>query len=431
MAIKKNTLPTDIFEVPVVYLRGESKTGKSTLFRDLVQLKSNGQGDIGVIFQMGNESGATMLDGVLVSDPITTWKEFVEHVDMLVDRKTNGLGLENVKVVSFDTFEQMVPFSEKQGIAEGNDDAKRAHMQKRNAGQFVPIRSILSAFGGYGAGKKHVIDNLIGKQIERLNKAGIAVWIIGHSKIKTVSKMDETDKVNFEVLTSNLESTYENVLAGTASATLTVVTSYDQKDYEEEERSGFGATKTIRKAKNFGKLRVYFRATPKIEAGGRFSEGAVPTYLEFDDHHIDAEKFLEVFEEGLRLSQVKNRKELAEKIAREKGLSVTSSGEKTPEPAANDLKPKEPVPETEELEQIEPVLEEVETETYIEDIPVLEDEPENPEDKMELLNQINAQFKQADAKTKNEIKAIVSEYGGLTNCPKETLDKILNLLNGK
>ena len=397
MGFKKNKITPDI-STATIYLRGEKKTGKSTLFRDVCLLKGKGADDFGVSLVIGAENGASMLDGIIVPDHrIQTWEDFVEHVDMLVNRKTNNLGLENVRMVSIDTPDQLIPIAERQAVVEANIEAKAVAQAKKD-GKFTRVRSILSAFGGFGAGKRHAIDNLIIPQIIRLQESGLGVWLIGHSKVKTVKKNDGAENVEFEKLSSSLENTYESQLSAIADTILTVTTNYNNDDYTEEERSGFNdSTKTVRIAKNFGKLRVYFRDTPLIDAGGRFAEGSVPIYLEFDNHRIDPEKFIETYEEGMRLSRLENRNELLAKLRGE----ISNSEDTTDNVAVSDA------------------FDDDLKEEIIEDKAYLD----------KLRSEIGEKWKlEKNSAIKQKVSKYAEKRGGLSNCTEEELLEIKKLL---
>lgn len=420
MKFVKTVIKDDITS-PIIYVRGKQKSGKSTVYRDIcLEMERRKKLDpysFGISIGIGAENANTMLDGLIKPmEEIETWAQFIDTVDTLVNRKTNDSGLDHLGLVSIDTIGELILLAEKQAVEDGNAEARRVHQSKRNPGPFTPVRSVLSAFGGYGEGKKYAIKNLVIPQLKKLQSSGLGVWIIGHSKIKTVSKVDGLEKVEYETLTSDLEKTYEEALAGFVDGIITFTDYFDQDDYTEEQKTGFGQTKTVRRAKSIGKNRAYFRTTPTVESGGRFKFGSVPEYLEFEAGKIDPIVIMDTIVEGMRLSKSENAKELAAKL---EGLSIEV-----------DVKePEKTIVENSIFDLSEP-----ETDVFAEELPVEEPVPAaDPEPEIDfeaLKKDIQANFKNIqDASVKARVQQIVKSNGSISACSSDDLLVIKGLMN--
>ena len=76
-----------------IYLRGESKTGKSTLFRDMILEKYNGDASKGLLCQIGNETGANFLSDlqtlpVSICESLQTSLSNISVISSIVSKHT-------------------------------------------------------------------------------------------------------------------------------------------------------------------------------------------------------------------------------------------------------------------------------------------------------------------------------------------------------
>ena len=186
-----NTVATDIKNVSI-YLRSVKKWGKSTLFRDVVLAKYNDLSR-GVLVECGLESGDTMLNANMTH--LDTYKDFVEFKKWLIETK----GTEhNIEMVCFDTADEMMPIFEKEVIRLNNIE----NPQK-------PVKTIKAAFGGYNSGIE-MAAGMVKKYVSEIKQAGIGVWVIAHSKFKTIREKGSLEEDGYMQLTSNLVSAYES-----------------------------------------------------------------------------------------------------------------------------------------------------------------------------------------------------------------------------
>lgn len=199
---KKNHVKLD----PLAYnicLLGESKIGKTTLIYEVCKKLA---GDDGYIFaEIGLERGADAIEGInyvncpewdMPYDEDTNSVGFSDLVDDIVDNKSTEY--QNLKVVVWDTYDQLINIAEDKSIALWN----RANPDKKTS-------SINAAWGGYGRGEKKAIE-LMFTEMARLRSVGVATIIIGHVKTKDVTDIVSGD--TYQILTSDQQQNYFNPL---------------------------------------------------------------------------------------------------------------------------------------------------------------------------------------------------------------------------
>ncbi len=275
---KINTVVSDIKNVSI-YLRSVKKWGKSTLFRDVIRVKYN---DLtrGVLVECGLENGDSMLNSNMVH--LDTYKEFMEFKKWLISTK----GTEhNIEIVCFDTADEMIPIFEKEVIRLSNiENPKKT------------CKSIKGAFGGYNAGIEMAAE-MVKKYIGEIKSAGIGVWVIAHSKFKTIREKGGLEEDGYMQLTSNLVNAYESAFGDIFDCTLTGVIDRVFDEKQDGDKVKKYTTDSVRK--------LYFRGTTLIDAGGRFASDTVPEYLEYNCSSLEfAKLFIDTIEEGMKKSAI-------------------------------------------------------------------------------------------------------------------------------
>lgn len=377
MAFQKpqiNTIKPDIKNLSI-YLRSTKKFGKTTLFRDAI-LAKYGDPSRGLLVGCGNEIGYKILDN-LNTTQVTTYKDLIELRDWLINEKGKE---HNIEIVAFDTGDELALIADKETI-------RLSNIENPNK----KIKSIKAAFGGYTAGEKYSANDIIKPYMTSLQNAGFGVWVIAHTKFKTIKEKGGLEEDGYMQLTSNMGADYEAAFGDIFDVTLTGVIDRDVEEKGEGDKKKRYATDTVRK--------LYFRETPLIDAGGRFAYGAVPEYMIFDKEDMGAE-FIRVIEEGME----KSKKTLGKK-------SHTPKVEKKPEPVKEDINDDI----EDEIDNIDPVDESpvAETSNY-------------PDD---LVGTIRVMFKDCtDKNLKAEVKGIIAQHGKLNDCDKDTLKEIYDKL---
>lgn len=271
-----NTIKPDIAKLSI-YLRSTKKFGKTTLFRDVI-LEKYGDPSYGLLVGCGDEVGYKLLDNLNYVQ-VTSWSDVKELVEWLVSAK----GTEhNIKMVAFDTGDELVNLADRAVIALHN---------KENPTK--KVRSIKAALGGFTAGEKYSANQLIKPMISLLQREGFGVWVIAHTKLKTIKDKGGLEEDGYQQLTSNLSADYEAAFGDCMDVCLTGVIDRALEDKGDKKV----ATDSIRK--------LYFRGTPMIDAGGRFADGTVPEYLTFDKPNMAAD-FIRICEGGMEKSKLSN-----------------------------------------------------------------------------------------------------------------------------
>ncbi len=372
-----NEVTSDIKNVSI-YLRSVKKWGKSTLFRDVIRAKYN---DLtrGVLVECGLENGDTMLNANMVH--LDTYKEFMEFKKWLIETK----GVEhNIEMVCFDTADELVPIFEAEAVRRFNSE----NPTKKQ-------RSVRGIYGGYNAGIE-MVAGMIKQYISEIKQAGFGVWVIAHTKFKTIREKGGLEEDGYMQLTSNLVNAYESAFGDIFDATLTGVIDrvFDEKTDGKTKKKY--TTDSIRK--------LYFRGTPLIDAGGRFASNTVPEFMEYDtDSFTFAKDFIKIVEDGLEGSKI----DVPAPTFKSKAVTKTPEPEKTHDP--------DPIDE----DDLDPdTFEDITSDEDTFDIEAYREE-------------IRTKFKTSkDKEVRDKVREILTEKCGkkLDNADKDVLDEINAIL---
>ena len=252
---KKNEVKCDIGSY-LHYWRGLKKSGKTTLFYDLIR-QQYGNLNNGLLISVGDEIGYQALDGlVYVETP--DWDSLIDVIDELVDNKDEN----EFKLVALDTVDELVKLAMEQ--------VKTLHRQTHGGER----KEFNACFGGYGAPRQKVTE-LIDEQIARLRRAGYGIVFIGHTKLRDIK---EKSGEEYQQLTSNLSADYDGIFANKADIVMTIVV-----EKEIDENKHIAGTNRY----------MYFRSDGFVDAGGRFAD--IPERVEYG-----AENYIKAFEQGVK-----------------------------------------------------------------------------------------------------------------------------------
>ena len=382
MAFQKptiNVIKPDIKNLSI-YLRSTKKFGKSTLFRDVI-LEKYGDPSRGLLVGCGNEKGYKMLDN-LNATQVKTYKDLQELADWLIKEKGKE---HNIEMVAFDTGDELALIADAETIRQSNVE----NPNKK-------CKSIKAAFGGYTAGEKYSANDIIKPYMTKLEDAGFGVWVIAHTKFKTIKEKGGLEEDGYMQLSSNMGADYEAAFGDIFDVTLTGVIDRDLEEKKVGDKVKKYATDTVRK--------LYFRGTTLIDAGGRFADGAVPEYMIFDKPNMAAD-FIRVVEEGME----KSKTTLGKKSVSTKTINnVEKKSESIKEDINEDIE--------EDIDDIDIATEE----------PSVETTSDYPED---LVGTIRVMFKDcADKDLKAEVKGIIAQHGKLNDCDEDALKEIYDKL---
>ena len=188
---KKNIVRPNIFDYNLAIF-GQQGVGKTTLAYNVCHKLL---GDNYVIFNCGKEDGIKALPDAIYYD-CPTWDEFDEIITEIVDERTSD-NYKDLKVVVLDTIDEIFNMAEIEVI-------RLAKKKKPD------ITTINEAFGGFGAGLKKA-EELVLDALWRLKSVGINVFVIGHTKNKTM--VDVVNDGEYDILTSNLSNRYFSEIA--------------------------------------------------------------------------------------------------------------------------------------------------------------------------------------------------------------------------
>ena len=370
-----------------IYLRAVRKWGKTTTWKNLILQKYNGDASRGLLIEVGNEHGTTMLDNINTTH-VSNYKDLVQLRDWLIAEKGKE---HNIEMLCFDVVDELQDIFDREIIRLNNIENPTK-----------PSKSIKSCFGGYNAGPE-MSANKIKEYMESLKNAGFGIVCLGHTKMKAVSDRASTEDERWMTLTGTLPSNYNAAIADVCDI---VLTGNIEREFETK---GEGEN-----AKNYlvsEERRLYLRGTELIDAGSRFAPGAVPDYIVFDGTPEEfAANLIKTIEEGM-----------------EKSKSNPAAKATTKQTTKKTTKKTEPAPATEEeddlTEMLKAVVEKAEKKDENEDVAPFDMEEiddifeeETVEDEMitldaDRLNAIRAAFKGADASIKAKVKTHLAAYG--------------------
>lgn len=377
-----NVIKPDIKNLSI-YLRSTKKFGKTTLFRDTI-LAKYGDPSRGLLVGCGNEIGYKMLDNLNVTQ-VKTYKDMTELANWLITEKGKE---HNIEIVAFDTGDELALITDAETIRQSNVE----NPTKK-------CKSIKGAFGGYTAGEKFSANDLIKPYMTRLQDAGFGVWVIAHTKFKTIKEKGGLDEDGYMQLSSNMGADYEAAFGDIFDVTLTGVIDRDLETKQVGDKTKKYATDEIRK--------LYFRGTTLIDAGGRFADGAVPEFMVFDKPDMGAE-FVRVVEEGMEKSK--------STLGKRKSDPVVS----TPKPEIQ-VTPEPENPNVDFLSDIED--DDLLDETPVSEVPI---ESKYPSD---LNGTIRTMYKECkDATLKASVKEVIAEYGKLNDVDEDGLKRIYDMM---
>lgn len=280
---KVNKITADIGNISI-YLRSTKKFGKTTLFRDVI-IEKYGDPERGLLIACGSETGYAFLDNLNVVN-IDNYKDLVDLCNWLITEKGKE---HNIEIIAFDTGDELALIADKETIARSKEETGKA------------CKSIKGAFGGFQAGPEYSANNVVKPIITALKKAGFGIWVIAHTKFKTIKEKGGLDEDGYMQLTSNLTNYMESAFGDCLDV---VITGVIDRDTEKRTKKNGQFTKTENIVTDTVR-KLYFRGTTLIDAGGRFADGAVPEFMIFDKQNM-AREFIDVIENGIEKSKTLN-----------------------------------------------------------------------------------------------------------------------------
>lgn len=378
MAFGKRSCISENLNDYSIMLCGESGIGKTTVMSRLCEMEFGEDGYL--LMNTGDEEGVSAIDDVTYED-VPSYKKYVEICNDIIKNKTTDYP--NLKILIIDTLDQLIKTTEAYAI----DDWNRSNMGNKN---FKPAKSLNSVEGGFGAGYD-VVFNLIYDKVRALDKVGVKVWFVCHSKTKDI--VDPLTSSAYTTLTSNMAQRYFNdfktkvhvVGVACIDRTIDVVGTGRENIMNHKEI-------TVNKVSNETRQIVFRDDSYSVDSKSRFA-GIV------DRIPLDAEELQKALKDAIKNSK------------------TSTSKKSTPKKEA---KKPEPTPVVEE-ELDDDLGKDIVTDT------VEETTSEYPDNLVEVIRTMFKECKDAD--TKATVKGIIAEYGKLNDVDEEGLKKIYDILN--
>lgn len=372
-------------------LLGESGIGKTTTIALACEEEFGEDGYM--IFNAGKEQGIDCLDGFSYED-IENWKKFDAVTKDIIKNKEKDYP--DLKVVVFDTLDQIIEITEPEAIKRWNQEG----MGKKD---FVLAKTLNASWGGFGHGEDKVIEIILDRVWELL-KVGVRVWYTGH--VKTREIVDPITNQTYTTLSTNMMTKYFNGfktkmhVVGIACVDRTIET-------EKTGRKNIVTKKdiTVNKVKEERRKIVFRDDNYSTDSKSRFS-GIV------DEIPLDADELLKALHDAIENS--KRNKKTNKKIATKSAPASVVEDQEEPEEIEN----------VEDLLKEEDILEEDLSEENVEETETESVYPDN------LLEEVMKLYKASkDAKLKKEVREIVKGFGRFGDCDNDTLQEIYDMLN--
>ena len=376
---RKNTVNKDLFAYNIMLL-GESGVGKTSMMAEVMKKFCND--DEYLVLQIGKEEGCKAING-LMWEQIDTWKQFTSFVDEVVKNREDWGSL---KCVTLDTIDQLIDIATEPTIKLWN----ASQMGKKD---FTPASTLNQSWGGFGEGDKKLMS-LILDQIWKLKSVGVSVFIVGHTRRR--ENVDPVSGMTYSTMSAAISlSNFERIKTKMDVVSIAYIDremaskDFGKKNIVTKEQ------KTINEVTNEARKIAFRSSAYVLDSKSRFPDIV-------DEVLLDATEFVEAIQDAINKAAEKG-------IDEPMPTTKKATKKKTP-------KVEEPVEEIEEV--VEDTVDEapfdldedIVSETFEDELEA-EEEAITPVDE-DVLAEIRANFKSADAKTKAKVKTILGNYGG-------------------
>ena len=313
---KKNHVSINLLDYSTCLL-GEAKVGKTTLIKEVCEKLA---GEDGYLFlEFGDERGAAAIENINYENVESWWSDededvigLADIVEDICDNKTTDYP--NLKVVVWDTYDQIIPIAEEEAI----------RLYNKSVSADKKAETINGAWGGFGRGEKKAME-LMWDMKNRLKKVGVETIIIGHVKTKDIT--DTVTGEQYQILTSDQQQNYFNALK--KQLHFLALAYVDREIVKEKTGKKDNKGKDVIKGSISEETRkIKFRDEGyAVDAGSRFSD-IVP------EVSMNADEFIKAIEDAIKAEQSKSGKPFEESKAEQeaaeaKKLKEIAKAEKT------------------------------------------------------------------------------------------------------
>ena len=294
---KKNHVSINPLDYSICVL-GEAKVGKTTLIKEVCEKLV---GEDGYLFlEFGDERGAAAIENINYENVEAWWSDEDEDIVGLADivediceNKTTDYP--NLKVVIWDTYDQIIPIAE----------AETIRLYNKSVSADKKVESINAAWGGFGRGEKKAME-LMWDMKNRLKKVGVETIVIGHVKTKDVT--DVVSGEQYQILTSDQQQNYFNSLKKQLHF---LALAYVDKNLVKEGKGQSAKNKVTGETR-----KIKFRDEGyAVDAGSRFSNIVAEVSM-------NADEFINAIQDAIRAEQSKSGKSFEETKAEQEAVEA-------------------------------------------------------------------------------------------------------------
>ncbi|MCY7757801.1 AAA family ATPase [Bacillus inaquosorum] len=270
---KKNKIKVSPLDYNIGLI-GESGIGKTTLAKEVCE-KLVGE-DGYMILNIGKEDGVDAIPNASYED-VPDWITFNEITKDIIKNRTTDYA--DLKVLVYDTFDELIKITEPEVIRLHN----KANPEKR-------VNTIKAAFGGFQAGEDKAIELILDKMWE-LKKVGISMFILGHTKKRTMT--DVVTGLEYDMLTTNMTHKYFNAIK--TKLHVLGVASINRSIEKKTVKQKIGPDKTIGTVVDESRIITFRDDNFNIDSKSRFSD--ITPSIALDDN-----EFIEAIQEAIHLA---------------------------------------------------------------------------------------------------------------------------------
>ena len=301
---KKNHVSINLLDYSTCLL-GEAKVGKTTLIKEVCEKLA---GEDGYLFlEFGDERGAAAIENINYENVESWWSDEDEDIVGLADivediceNKTTDYP--NLKVVVWDTYDQIIPLAEEESI----------RLYNKSVSSDKKAETINGAWGGFGRGEKKAME-LMWDMKNRLKKVGVETIIIGHVKTKDIT--DTVTGEQYQILTSDQQQNYFNALKKQLHF---LALAYVDREIVKEKtgKKDIKGKDVIKSSISEETRKIKFRDEGyAVDAGSRFSD-IVP------EVSMNADEFIKAIEDAIKAEQSKSGKSFEETKAEQEAAEA-------------------------------------------------------------------------------------------------------------
>ena len=299
---KKNHVNIDPLSYSICLL-GEAKVGKSSLVYKVCEKLVGSDGYL--FLELGEERGADAIEGInYINCPEWEMDEYDEFsnshgfsnvCDDIIENKSTEYP--NLKVIVWDTYDQLITLAEKEAIRLWNKECKATNNHDK------VTKSINAAWGGFGKGEKKAIDLMFDYK-KRLKNVGVETLVIGHVKTKDIT--DVVSGETYQTLTSDQQQNYFNALKKQLHF---LGLAYIDRSIKTEKTGKKNVVTKKEETKNVivdEKRKIKFRDDNyAVDSGSRFAD-IIP------EINLDADEFIKALTDAIKAEQSKSGKSFEE-----------------------------------------------------------------------------------------------------------------------